>query len=93
MKKFFRIFVYDNIPYRLKKLVKKIYLLIFKTHTFKQNEHYLFSDEKLKFVHILESFNYQKVAGNNGITIPKLTMNLDVIQEELFALQLMLQNF
>ena len=46
-------------------------MLIFKTHTFKQNEHYLFSDEKLKFVHILESFNYQKVAGNNGITIPK----------------------
>ena len=62
MKKFLK----KCLPLNFKKLLKSIFFIIFNPKLLQTHKRYLFTDEHLKCVHILESINYQKVAGNEG---------------------------
>ena len=66
MKKFLK----DYLPLNLKLFFKKIFFIIFHPKLLQTHKRYLYTNEHLKFVHILESINYQKVAGNNGKILP-----------------------
>jgi O-methyltransferase len=46
----------------MKKKLKKIYYMLFQKYYFSALKDYEFTDEKLKYVHILEAINYCKVA-------------------------------
>ena len=59
------------INQEIKVLLKDIYIIFFKRKLKKVHEIYKFSDEDLKFAHILEGVNYLRVAGNHGNVIPK----------------------
>ena len=52
-------------------ILKNIYYFVFKRKLFKIHKIYKFSDEKLKFTHILEAINYLKIAGNYGEILPQ----------------------
>ena len=59
------------LPSSLKKLLKNLYYTFIDRARYSSHKNYLFSDEKLKFVHILESINYLRVAGNKGKDLPQ----------------------
>ena len=61
----------DLINQEIKVFLKDIYFIFFKRKLKQVHELYKFSDEDLKFAHILEAVNYLRVAGNFGDTIPK----------------------
>lgn len=50
--------------------IKSLYYLIFKRKLYSTFLAYRFTDEKLKYAHILEAVNYLRVAGDNGKFIP-----------------------
>jgi O-methyltransferase len=52
----------DKHP-KLKYFLKAVYYLIFRRKLYGAHKNYTFSDEKLKFTHILEAVNYIRVAG------------------------------
>ena len=54
----------------MKKLISKLKFLIKYYRLSQVDKLYKHTDESLKFIHILESINYLKVAGNNGLTLP-----------------------
>ena len=60
-----------KLPIFLKKFLKNIYYFFFDKFRYSSHNNYLFTDEKLKFTHILEGFNYLRVAGNNGKDLPQ----------------------
>ena len=47
---------------KLKYFLKAIYYLIFRRKLYDAHKNYTFSDEKLKFTHILEAVNYIRIA-------------------------------
>ncbi len=55
----------------IKVFLKDIYYIFFKRKLKQVHETYKFSDENLKYTHILEAINYLRVAGNYGDLIPK----------------------
>ena len=59
------------INQEIKVLLKEIYILFFKRKLKQVHKIYKFSDEDLKFAHILEGINYLRIAGNYGNIIPK----------------------
>ena len=59
------------INQEIKVFLKDIYFTIFKRKLKQVHKIYKFSDEDLKFAHILEAINYLRVAGNYGNLIPK----------------------
>lgn len=61
----------EKLPAVLKNFLKNIYYIFFDRFLYSSHKNYLFTDEKLKFIHILEGFNYLKVAGNNGKVLPQ----------------------
>ena len=56
---------------RIREFLKDIYYKVFRSNLSLYHEIYKFSDEKLKFTHILEGINYLKVAGNKGEFLPQ----------------------
>ena len=52
-------------------ILKNIYYFAFKRKLFKIHKIYNFSDEKLKFTHILEAINYLRIDGNNEELLPQ----------------------
>ena len=59
------------LPLGLKRFLKNQYYTFVDRKRFSTHKNYLFTDERLKFVHILESMNYLRVAGNNGKYLPQ----------------------
>jgi hypothetical protein len=59
------------IPNDLKRFLKKNYYKFIDRYRYSSHKKYLFTDESLKFTHILESINYLRVAGNNGKDLPQ----------------------
>lgn len=59
------------LSFGLKKFLKNLYYILVNRARFSSHQNYLFTDEKLKFVHILEGMNYLRVAGNNGKDLPQ----------------------
>lgn len=60
-----------KLPLTLKRFLKNFYYFFFDRFRFLSHKTYLFSDEKLKFTHIVEGINYIKTAGNNGKELPQ----------------------
>ena len=56
---------------RIKEFLKNVYFNFFRSNLSNSHEIYKFSDEKLKFTHILEGINYLKIAGNHGKFLPQ----------------------
>ena len=52
-------------------ILKNIYYKFFSRKLYKAHKNYKFSDEKLKFTHILEAINYLRIAGNYGEILPQ----------------------
>lgn len=52
-------------------ILKNIYYKFFSRKLYKVHKNYKFSDEKLKFTHILEAINYLRIAGNYGKNLPQ----------------------
>lgn len=59
------------IPNDLKRFLKNLYYKFVDRFRYSSHKKYLFTDENLKFTHILESINYLRVAGNNGKDLPQ----------------------
>ena len=60
-----------KLPYQLKKFLKNFYYILIDKFRYLSHRNYLFTDEKLKFTHILEGINYLRVAGNKGKELPQ----------------------
>ena len=54
----------------LKRNVAKLVFPLLRPHYCSAIQRYKYTDEQIKYVHILESLNYLKVAGNNGSRLP-----------------------
>ena len=61
----------NKLPVELKRLLKTFYYKFFDKLRLSAHKNYLFSDEELKFTHILEAINYLRVAGNYGKDLPQ----------------------
>ena len=61
----------EKLPFTLKRFLKNIYYMFFDRFRYLSHKTYLFTDEKLKFTHILEGINYLRTAGNNGKDLPQ----------------------
>ena len=59
------------INQEIKVILKDLYIIFFKRKLKQVHKIYKFSDEDLKFAHILEGVNYFRLAGNHGNVIPK----------------------
>ena len=62
LKNILQVFKYF-IPDSIKPILIQIYLKVFRPHVYKAQRDYKFTDEHLKFAHILECMNYVRVAG------------------------------
>lgn len=51
-----------SLYFQIKPILAKFYFIIFKPFIYRAFLNYKFSDEKLKFVHILEAINYVRIA-------------------------------
>jgi O-methyltransferase len=60
-----------KLPYAFKRFLKNFYYFFIDRFRYLAHKNYIFSDEYLKFTHILEGINYMKVAGNNGKSLPQ----------------------
>lgn len=60
----------EKLPFRLIRFLKNIYYMLFDNYRYLSHKSYLFTDEKLKFTHILEGINYLRTAGNDGKDLP-----------------------
>ena len=60
-----------KLPIKFKRFLKNFYYMFFDRFRYLSHKNYLFTDEKLKFTHILEGINYLRVAGNNGKDLPQ----------------------
>jgi O-methyltransferase len=60
----------EKLPFAFKRFLKNVYYAFFDRFRHLSHKNYIFSDEKLKFTHILEGINYMRVAGNNGKDLP-----------------------
>ena len=58
--------ILNRIPSKLKNSLHDIYIYIFFNKQFKSRKRYRFSDENLKFTHLMECINYLRVAGFEG---------------------------
>jgi len=65
--KYFR----DYMPLTFRKPIEKIGIMVFKRKLLRPYEWYKYSDEYLKFVHLLEAVNYLRVAGVGGKILPQ----------------------
>jgi|TARA_X000001036_G_scaffold354269_1_gene335802 hypothetical protein len=54
------------IPFFIKKFLINLRFILINRKLIYSRNLYVFTDEELKFTHILEAFNYLKVAGNDG---------------------------
>jgi hypothetical protein len=61
----------DKLPDKIKKFLKYFYYKFIDRFRYLSHKNYLFTDENLKFTHILEALNYLRVAGNNGKVLPQ----------------------
>lgn len=59
------------MPPLVKIFIQRIWLRLSKPKIIKSIDNYKYTDEHLKFVHILEAINYLKVAGNMGKVLPQ----------------------
>jgi hypothetical protein len=69
-KKFFRA-MFKMLPRGAQNIVHKLFFLISKPKLTDARAHYLFTDEHLKFVHLMEAINYVRIAGDNGRVLPQ----------------------
>ena len=60
-----------KIPDKFKSFLKNFYYNFIDRYRYSSHKNFLFTDEKLKFIHILEGLNYLRVAGNNGKNLPQ----------------------
>tara|TARA_Y100001968_G_scaffold307221_2_gene324834 strand:- start:19343 stop:20116 length:774 start_codon:yes stop_codon:yes gene_type:complete len=56
---------------RIRNFLKLIYFYFVRSKLLETHKNYIYTDEKFKFIHILEAINYQRIAGNDGELIPK----------------------
>lgn len=61
----------NKLPLAFKRFLKNFYYVFIDRFRYLSHKNYIFSDEYLKFTHILEAINYIKVAGNNGKNLPQ----------------------
>jgi len=61
----------EKLPFAFKRFLKNFYYFFIDRFRYLSHKNYIFSDEKLKFTHILEGLNYLRVAGNNGKDLPQ----------------------
>ena len=59
------------MPPLVKIFIQRIWLRLSKPKIIKSIDNYKYTDEHLKFVHILEAINYLRVAGNMGKVLPQ----------------------
>ena len=60
-----------KIPNKFKSFLRNFYYNFIDRYRYSSHKNFLFTDEKLKFTHILEGLNYLRVAGNNGKDLPQ----------------------
>ena len=53
----------QRFPYSLRSTLKSLWLYLFDRFSFRAHRDYIFTDERLKFVHLLEAINYARIAG------------------------------
>lgn len=61
----------SSLPYFVQKWIHRLQFCIRHPKLVKSFNNYIFTDEQLKFVHILEAVNYMKVAGSDGEFLPQ----------------------
>ncbi|MDC0309244.1 hypothetical protein OAL72_00685 [bacterium] len=59
------------IPPSFRTTLKTAYLGVFDRHSYRAHRDYRYTDEHIKFVHILEAMNYLRVAGAGGRLLPQ----------------------
>jgi O-methyltransferase len=59
-----------RLPTSLQRSLHKVHVALFHRHLLPALRDYTYSDEKLKFVHILECMNYVRIAGSGGVIPP-----------------------
>jgi O-methyltransferase len=60
-----------HLPYFAQHLIEKIGLYIFMRKLIDSHHRYRYTDEDIKFTHILEAINYLRVAGVSGRVLPQ----------------------
>ena len=69
-KSFFRVLI-NMLPRGVQNIVHKLRFFITKSKLIDAHTHYKFTDEHLKFVHLMEGINYLRVAGDDGRVLPQ----------------------
>lgn len=69
-KTFFRA-IFKMLPRGVQNIAHKLFFFISKPKLIGARAHYRFTDEHLKFVHLMEAINYLRVAGDSGRVLPQ----------------------
>ena len=70
IKSFYRFFM-NLLPQGLQNIVHNLRFLISKSKLIDARAQYKFTDENLKFVHLMEAINYLRIAGDDGRVLPQ----------------------